>query len=69
MFCPSMVIAPPLHFVKAQQQVEHRRLAAARGADQRGYLAGLGGKRHAAQHGLVRAIEETHVGGIQPAPW
>ena len=50
--------------VKAQQQVEHRGLAAARRSDQRRHLAGLGHERHAAQHRLAHAIEEAHVGEL-----
>ena len=39
---PSIVIVPRVGLVEAQDQVEHRRLAAAGRPDQRGHLAGLG---------------------------
>ena len=47
MFWPSMRDRAACSLVEAQDQVEDGRLAAARGADQRGHLAGLGDERHA----------------------
>ena len=41
--------AAAVNVVKAQQQIEHRRLAAARWADKCGELPSLGDKTHAAQ--------------------
>ena len=64
---PSIVIDAALGLVEAQQQIEHRRLAAAGRADQRGQLAGLGHEGHAAQDRLVAAIGEVHVVELERA--
>ncbi len=47
-------MSPLGHFIEPQQQRQHRRFAAAGGADQRGDLAGLGDETHAVEHRLVR---------------
>ena len=54
------------HLVEPQQQRQHRRLAAAGGADQSGDLAGLGDKAHAVEHGFVRAVGEGDVAQFDP---
>ena len=53
--------------VEAQDQAHDRRLAAARAADQRGRLAGLGDEADVAQHRLLRAIAEADVAKLEPA--
>src|SRR3984957_14691142 len=50
--------------VKPQQQIQHRRFAATRWADQGGNLAALGDKTHAAQHRRVGAVGELHIGEL-----
>ena len=59
-------MSPCAHLVEAQQQRQHRRLAAAGGADQRGDLAGLGDEAHAVEHRLAGAIGEADVAQFDP---
>ena len=59
-------MSPCAHLVEAQQQGQHRRFAAAGGADQRGDLAGLGCETHAVEHHLVDAVGEADVAQFDP---
>ena len=61
MSTPSQRIWPELDFVEPQDQVHHRRLAAARAADQGRRLAGLGDEVHRMQNALLRTIAEHDV--------
>ncbi len=58
---PSIRMRPEPTLVKPQQQIEHRRFAAARRSDQRRDLAALGDEIHAAQHRRVGTVSEPHV--------
>ena len=64
--CPSIRISPLVSLIEPQQQRQHRRLAAAGGADQRRDLSGLGDKTHAVEHRLVRPVGETHLAQFDP---
>ena len=55
-----------LHLIEPQQQRQHRRFAAAGGADQSGGLAGLGDEAHGLQHRLVRPVGEIDVAKLDP---
>ena len=48
---PSSVTAPPVGIVEAQRQLEERRLAGARGADDGDDLARRDAEAHVPQHG------------------
>ena len=52
--------------VKAQYQVEDRRFAAARGADQRGDVSRLGDEGQASDHLLAGTVRELHVCEFHP---
>src|ERR1700676_820881 len=53
--------APGTYVIETQQQVEHRRLAATRRADEGGDLAPLRDKAHALQHWRVGTVGEMYV--------
>ncbi len=61
MSTPSQRIWPELDLVQPQDEVHHRRLAAARAADQRRRLAGLGDEVHRMQDALFGSVAEHHL--------
>src|SRR5271165_2116091 len=58
---------PGTNFIKAQDEVHHRRLAAAGAADQRRRPAGFGDEADAMQHGFPGPIAEDHVAKFDSA--
>ena len=66
MFWPSMLIAPRVELVEAQDQIEDGRFAAARGADQRGHLPGLADETQVLHHGFAGPVGEAHVAEFDP---